>query len=162
MELFNKEGHLTDEGLNAVIDGTLDEMGRLEAAEHLSFCDDCLVRYSRLLTDDALITPAQPLAPGILSRVRHKAVHIFFNRYMRVAAVAAFAMVLWGTGVFRSFLPDPASRAPHPQQLTAPVSAALRVNDFFRSAGDSISEALTHLWPDAHPQAQQPDGADSD
>ena len=24
MELFNKEGHLTDEGLRAVVDGTLD------------------------------------------------------------------------------------------------------------------------------------------
>ena len=41
MELFNKEGHLTDEGLRAVVDGTLDEMGRLEASEHLSFCDSC-------------------------------------------------------------------------------------------------------------------------
>ena len=39
MELFNKEGHLTDEGLRAVVDGTLDEMGRLEASAHLSFCD---------------------------------------------------------------------------------------------------------------------------
>lgn len=26
MELFNKEGHLTDEGLRAVVDGTLDEV----------------------------------------------------------------------------------------------------------------------------------------
>ena len=48
MELFNKEGHLTDEGLRAVVDGTLDEMGRLEASEHLSFCDSCLVRYTEL------------------------------------------------------------------------------------------------------------------
>ena len=52
MELFNKEGHLTDEGLRAVVDGTLDEMGRLEASEHLSFCDSCLVRYTELLADD--------------------------------------------------------------------------------------------------------------
>ena len=54
MELFNKEGHLTDEGLRAVVDGTLDEMGRLEASEHLSFCDSCLVRYTELLADDPL------------------------------------------------------------------------------------------------------------
>ena len=44
MELFNKEGHLTDEGLRAVVDGTLDEMGRLEASEHLSFCALCVTR----------------------------------------------------------------------------------------------------------------------
>ena len=52
MELFNKEGHLTDEGLRAVVDGTLDEMGRLEASEHLSFCDrlPCALHGSCLRT----------------------------------------------------------------------------------------------------------------
>ena len=64
MELFNKEGHLTDEGLRAVVDGTLDEMGRLEASEHLSFCDSCLVRYTELLADDTLLV--QP--PGLFNR----------------------------------------------------------------------------------------------
>ena len=37
MELFYENGHLTPEGLNALVDGQLDEMARLEAAEHLSF-----------------------------------------------------------------------------------------------------------------------------
>ena len=97
MELFNKEGHLTDEGLRAVVDGTLDEMGRLEASEHLSFCDSCLVRYTELLADDTLLVPEMPLTPTVLARVRRRAVRVFFNRYTRVAAVAAFAVVLWGT-----------------------------------------------------------------
>lgn len=96
MELFNKEGHLTDEGLRAVVDGTLDEMGRLEASEHLSFCDSCLVRYTELLADDTLLVPETPLTPTVLARVRRRAVRVFFNRYTRVAAVAAFAVVLWG------------------------------------------------------------------
>lgn len=39
-ELFLQTGHLSDEGLQALIDGMLDEMQRLEAAEHLSFCDE--------------------------------------------------------------------------------------------------------------------------
>ena len=90
MELFNKEGHLTDEGLRAVVDGTLDEMGRLEASEHLSFCDSCLVRYTELLADDTLLVPEMPLTPTVLARVRRRAVRVFFNRYTRVAAVAAF------------------------------------------------------------------------
>ena len=38
-KLFDAEGHLTDEGLYALKDGTLDDLGALEAAEHLSFCD---------------------------------------------------------------------------------------------------------------------------
>ena len=74
MELFNKEGHLTDEGLRAVVDGTLDEMGRLEASEHLSFCDSCLVRYTELLADDTLLVPEMPLTPTVLARVRRRAV----------------------------------------------------------------------------------------
>lgn len=150
MELFNKEGHLTDEGLRAVVDGTLDEMGRLEASEHLSFCDGCLVRYTQLLSDDALLVPETPLAPTVLARVRRKAVRVFFNRYTRVAAVAAFALVLWGTGVFNSLVPDRAARAQEPVQITAPISAATRVNDFLRSAGDSISAAITNILPRAN------------
>ena len=45
-KLFDAEGHLTDEGLYALKDGTLDDLGALEAAEHLSFCDYCLLRYT--------------------------------------------------------------------------------------------------------------------
>ena len=142
MELFNKEGHLTDEGLRAVVDGTLDEMGRLEASEHLSFCDSCLA-------DDTLLVPETPLTPTVLARVRRRAVRVFFNRYTRVAAVAAFAVVLWGTGVFNSLVPDRTIRQQEPARITAPISAATRVNDFFRSAGDSISAALTNILPRA-------------
>ena len=36
MELFDKNGCLTDEGLQALQAGGLDELGRLETAEHLS------------------------------------------------------------------------------------------------------------------------------
>ena len=42
LELFREDGCLTDEGLQALRDGQLDELGRLEAAEHLSYCDKCL------------------------------------------------------------------------------------------------------------------------
>ena len=45
-KLFDREGHLTDDGLYALKDGTLDDLGALEAAEHLSFCDLCLLRYT--------------------------------------------------------------------------------------------------------------------
>ena len=36
--LFDAEGHLTDEGLHALQESRLDELGSLEAAEHLTFC----------------------------------------------------------------------------------------------------------------------------
>ena len=50
MELFREDGCLTDEGLQALVGGSLDEWGRLEAAEHLSYCDRCMDRYTALLT----------------------------------------------------------------------------------------------------------------
>ena len=57
MELFQENGCFTDEGLQAVAGGQLDELGRLEAAEHLSYCDKCMDRYTALLTADVLETP---------------------------------------------------------------------------------------------------------
>ena len=57
MELFREDGCMTDAGFRAMMDGQLDELGRLEAAEHLSYCDQCMDRYTALLTADALETP---------------------------------------------------------------------------------------------------------
>ena len=40
MDAFRSDGHLTDEILTALAGGEeLEELTRLEAAEHLSFCD---------------------------------------------------------------------------------------------------------------------------
>ena len=58
MELFHENGCLTDEGLQALVNGELDELGRLEAAEHLSYCNRCLDRYTALLTGDVIEQPA--------------------------------------------------------------------------------------------------------
>ena len=44
MELFREDGCMTDAGFRAMMDGQLDELGRLEAAEHLSYC--CLLYTS--------------------------------------------------------------------------------------------------------------------
>ena len=121
MELFNKEGHLTDEGLRAVVDGTLDEMGRLEASEHLSFCDSCLVRYTELLADDTLLVPETPLTPTVLARVRRRAVRGFFNRDTRVAAVAAFA-VAYSTALCRT-APSASRSRPGSRRPSAPQRA---------------------------------------
>ena len=48
MELFREDGCLSDEGLHALTAGQLDELGRLEAAEHLAYCDKCTDRYTAL------------------------------------------------------------------------------------------------------------------
>lgn len=50
MELFDAKGCLSEEGLQALVGGQLDETQRLEAAEHLAYCDRCMDRYTALLT----------------------------------------------------------------------------------------------------------------
>ena len=154
MELFHENGCLTDAALRAVVDGTLDETARLEVCEHLSFCDACLLRYTALLDDGALLTPEEPVAPGVMQRIRERTLRVLVNRYTRAAAVAVLALALWSTGVFSSLvpkLPDPQQSTPAPIEapvetpIEAPISAGARVNGFFRSAGDSISAALDGL-----------------
>ena len=54
MRLFNEEGHITDEGFQQLIGGQADELSRLEISEHMDFCDQCVERYSELLTADLL------------------------------------------------------------------------------------------------------------
>ncbi len=155
MELFCETGCLTDEALRAVVDGTLNETERLEASEHMSFCDRCLVRYTDLLTDDALLCPEKPIAPTVLQRIRQRALRVAVNRYTRVAAVAVLALALWSTGVFDSLVPKPAARDWEAQaSLSAPsLSAGARVNDFFRQTGASLADAWSGLaerfWPEA-------------
>ena len=90
MELFREDGCLTDEGLLAVTKGGLDELERLETAEHLSYCDRCMDRYTALLTADALETPPKPLRGAVMSNIW---VRLMQNTYGRVA-VASVAAVL--------------------------------------------------------------------
>ena len=71
MELFREDGCMTDAGFRAMMDGQLDELGRLEAAEHLSYCDQCMDRYTALLTADALETPPRSVQGAVMGM--HKA-----------------------------------------------------------------------------------------
>lgn len=96
--LFREDGHLSDAGFAALLAGSLNELGRLEVAEHLEFCDVCMLRYTECLTDDSLLQPEKPLAQEVLPRVRRKKLRISFGRYATVAAAACMAVVLWGVG----------------------------------------------------------------
>ena len=99
-ELFLQNGHLSDKGLQALIDGTLDELQRLEAAEHLSFCDECLTRYTALLTGDVLEEPEQDVTLPVMRRLRRRAVKSAWNRYAAAAAAVVITAGLWYSGVF--------------------------------------------------------------
>ena len=90
MELFREDGCMTDAGFRAMMDGQLDELGRLEAAEHLSYCDQCMDRYTALLTADALETPPRSVQGAVMGTIWAR---LMQNTYGR-AAVAGVAAVL--------------------------------------------------------------------
>ena len=85
-KLFDAEGHLTDEGLYAIKDGTLDDLGALEAAEHLSFCDYCLLRYTAMIdaAPDCMKQPMRDLIPQIKETALQEVEKISADRKIRV------------------------------------------------------------------------------
>lgn len=101
-KLFDAEGHLTDEGLYALKDGTLDELGSLEAAEHLTFCDYCLLRYTRLVESmpEGLRGPMRDLIPQVQNLMRLRSFRLLTNRYVNVAAAVVLAFAMWHFGLF--------------------------------------------------------------
>ena len=99
--LFDAEGHLTDEGLHALQESRLDELGSLEAAEHLTFCDYCLARYTALIESapKAETAHAGPDPPGA-GLMRLRSFRIMTNRYVSTAAAVMLAFALWRFGFF--------------------------------------------------------------
>ena len=132
MELFREDGCLTDEGLQALVKGRLDELGRLEAAEHLSYCTKCLDRYTALLTGDKLVAP-----PRDLSRPLGRAVwvHLMPRVYGRVGVAGVgggLAMSSWRSGCLTLILDRNASALETyvPEQIAPPASATVPQSDY--------------------------------
>lgn len=112
--LFDSAGCLTPGGLEALRDDRLDDLGRLEAAEHLTFCDRCLARYTALLETIQLSAPMRDLIPQVQALMRLRTFRIMTNRYVSVAAAIALALALWRFGLFG------AAPAAAPQEKTEP------------------------------------------
>ena len=130
MELFDQNGCLTEEGLHAVIGGQLDELGRLEAAEHLSYCDKCMDRYTALLTADVLEEPPRSARGAVMSTIWVRLMQNSWGRAAVAAVAAVLALTLWRSGTLeqilstgetvRSWLPE-TTQTTEPEQLGRPV-----------------------------------------
>ena len=95
MVIFLQNGHLSDEAISALIqDAELDELTRLEIAEHLSYCDACLQRYTEALSAVPLLTPAHSCRESLWPRIRRRPVRILTSRYATAAAAVALALAL--------------------------------------------------------------------
>lgn len=104
LELFREDGCLTDEGLQALRDGQLDELGRLEAAEHLSYCDKCMDRYTALLTADVLETPPRGVHGTIMTTIWVRLMQSTYGRVAVAGVAAVLALSLWRSGAITAML----------------------------------------------------------
>ena len=139
-KLFDAEGHLTDEGLYAIKDGTLDDLGALEAAEHLSFCDYCLLRYTAMIdaAPDCMKQPMRDLIPQVQSLMRLRSFRIMTNRYVSAAAAVVLGFVMWGAvstfGVPNAAALLPQQPAARQERFGTKFNTA--VNGFLKSSPD--------------------------
>lgn len=130
MELFREDGCLSDEGLHALTAGQLDELGRLEAAEHLAYCDKCTDRYTALLTADALADPPRNVRRTVMSTIWVRLMQNTWGRAAVAAVAAVLALTMWRSGTLkqilstgetvRSWLPE-TTQTTEPEQLGRPV-----------------------------------------
>ena len=141
--VFREDGHLSDMALEALAknEDRFDELERLEIAEHLAFCDDCLQRYTLALEDGALLIPEHSCRKALWARIRSRALRLAASRYATAAAAVALALtVLWGD--VGAELPRPALPEDRPSisrqltGLTGEISDSLHqtvsgLSDFF-------------------------------
>ena len=123
MELFNEKGCLTNEAFTALQEGTLDELGRLEAAEHLAYCDRCMDRYTLLLSQTAPEQPPKPLGKAVRQSLWVRAMQTRLGRGVVACAAAVMAIGLWSGA--STLMLSPAARALAPERPA--ITAFLRI-----------------------------------
>ncbi len=97
--LFFEDGHLTLAAFNLLEQqAETDLLSRLEIAEHIAFCDDCLLMYTEHLEGAELKMPPQPIAPAVKQRLREKEHKLKLVPALTAAACACLVMAVWLTG----------------------------------------------------------------
>lgn len=146
--VFREDGHLSSRALEALARNgdCFSELERLEIAEHLAFCDDCLQRYTLALEDGALLVPERSCQKTLWARIRSRALRLAVSRYATaVAAVALALTVLWGgagVNISRPVLPE--ARPSLSRQLAGLTGD---IHDSLRGAVGGISDFLDGFRP---------------
>ena len=141
MEVFLADGHLSTQAIEALANGqdAFTELERLEAAEHLAFCDSCLQRYTGLLESAPLLVPERSCQKSIWTRIGMKTFQTLASRYTAAAAAVALALtILWG-GEGAAFV-RPALPEDHP-------SVSQKLSGMTEDLGDSLRHAVAG-WSD--------------
>lgn len=147
MKLMDETGCLTSEALAALLDGTLDEPSRLEAAEHLAYCNDCMDRYTLLLSGTALETPPKPIAPTVRQCLWVRAMQSRLGRGAVACAAAVLAFGMWSGCRSLSFAPGSDAAAQQKPAVTAPPSQQFWADARHpRNPNDQAVQAAEKVW----------------
>ncbi len=148
MTAFREDGHMSDEALTALAENRegFDELERLEIAEHLAFCDGCLLRYTELLEGEAaLLVPERSCGRSLWSRIRLRALQTAVSRCATAAAAVALALtVLWG-GRVEFTRPVPAEERPSISRRLSGLTGEL--SDSLRETAANLSDFFDGLRP---------------
>ena len=167
--LFDDGRHLTGSGLDAMGSGRLDELGSLEAAEHISFCNTCLRRYTNWLeaVPQTLLAPARDLVPQVQNLMRMRSIRVFTNKYISIAAAVILAFSLWNFGVF-DFDPGNAQQKAERLSEGPRFSVSQSIQQVIGGIGKTIDQVLEELQAcvqsgfaqlkDQHPDTNQQSG----
>ena len=152
MELFDVKGCLSEEGLQALVGGQLDETQRLEAAEHLAYCDRCMDRYTALLTDDVLEQPPRSARGAVMGTIWIRLMQNTWGRAAVATVAAVLALTMWRAGTLEQILQTTQQPEPEllgkpvndkaPQQSTAPLGKPIEDK---RQLTEKLSDALDAL-----------------
>lgn len=121
MVLFDKKGCLTDQALDALNQGSLDELNRLEAAEHLAYCDHCMDRYTLMLSWQELETPPKPLGKAVRQSLWVRMMQSRLGRGVVACAAGVLAIGLWSGAETLLPLSGAATTPPERPAITAPA-----------------------------------------
>lgn len=159
MDRFDNTGHLTEETLRAFAVGdSLSPLERLEIAEHLDFCDDCLMRSMALLPETALLTPSHSCQLTLWRRIHLRAARMLTSRYATAAAAVVIVAALWNLNIFGNMVTGSA------QLADTRLDTSIHLSEIAQSISDGLRQ-FTGLFdfrgaPDA-PRANLQGGTNS-
>ncbi len=100
MELFYKNGHISEEGFQLLIEQKANEFQRLELSEHLSFCEACMARYLEYLDNMEELEVEIPSVHAMVYKAVQRKAGPKWKDCMTTVAAACIALFLWSSGVF--------------------------------------------------------------
>ena len=139
MEVFRADGHLSEETLRLLARNQegLNDLERLEVAEHLAFCDYCLLRYTDVLESAPLLVPQTSCQKRLWLRIQTRAIRLITSRYATAAAAVALALtVLWGGETVEFVRPALPEDRP---------SISRRLTGWTGELSDSLTQAMSGL-----------------